>query len=105
MSNLANIGLPIVRYEDFVNEPESILQELLKKLGIPWHDNVINSHKFYNEGDTGHGGIELWKPIHSGSLNSYKKLGKANIAKIYGLTYSTMKLFGYDYNGDELIMS
>jgi hypothetical protein len=105
MSNLSSLGLPIVRYEDFVARPETVLRTLLEDLSIPWHDNVINSHELYNEGDIGHGGIKLWKPIHQGSLNTFKKLGEGNIAKIYGLTYPTMKQFGYDYNDGELILS
>lgn len=102
MTPLAGAGLPIVRYEDFVSDPEGILRRLLERLRIPWDDVILNSHEQYVEGEYGHGHIPLWKPIHQGALDRFKQLPDVILAKVYGLTWGAMHAFGYVYENEEL---
>jgi len=102
MHDLASSGLPIVRYEDFVESPELILRTLLNRLELPWDEAVLNSHSNYNNGELGHGKIRLWEPIHNRSSDSWKDMHPAIRSVIYGITYPTMNAFGYSYDGETL---
>lgn len=98
MGSLANSGLPVVRYEEFVTEPEKFLKLICKYIGVDWDVSVLNSHEFYAQGQHGHGGIPLWKPIHTGSLHSYQNMPDEVLSKIYGLTKPVFESFGYSFN-------
>jgi len=104
MAPLARMGLPIVRYEDFVNHPERILRGLFERLGLPWDDAVLRSHENYAEGSYGHGHIPLWQPIHDKSADSWKKLPPGVVSRIYGMTYPVMRDFGYDMIDKQLVL-
>lgn len=104
MAPLANMGLPIVRYEDFVTRPEPILRGLLERLGLPWDDAVLKSHEKYQEGSYGHGHIPLWQPIHDKSAESWKNLPPAVVSRVYGITYPIMRAFGYDLINKQLVL-
>ena len=95
MLPLANLPLPVIKYEDFVSNPSVYLRNLTKKLGLEWDKNVLSAHEFFKEGDIGHGGIKLWQPIHQDSLDSYKKLDEEWLSKIYSLTWPVIERFGY----------
>ena len=104
MLELATSGLPIVRYEDFVRNPEAIMTQLLALLRIPWDNMVLRSHELYPEGQTGHGKIRLWEPIYDSSLNSWKGLPRETIDSILKINARSMSAFGYDmHNGDLLL--
>lgn len=102
MAPLSQARLPIVRYEDFVTQPEKTLRSLLSRLNLDWSDSVLNSHAAYPEAMKGHGGIHLSQPVHSRSLDSWKQLPRAALATIYGITYSIMVEFGYTYDGEDI---
>jgi hypothetical protein len=102
MAPLAKLGLPILRYEDFVTYPETYLNKICDYLGVVWNDLLLKSHTLYSEGELGHGGIPLWKPIHTGSLHSYQKLPKEVISKIYSLTKPVYEMFGYQYKNNKI---
>lgn len=95
-------GLPIVRYEDFVNRPEPVLRRLVAHLGVEWNDIVLRSHEQYSVGEFGHGGIRLWEDIYTNSLEKYRKLGNINKSKIYSLCYPLFELYGYEFDGDRV---
>lgn len=101
MLDAVNLKQPIVKYEDFVINPEKQLLKICICLGISWDPVVLNSHLSYQEGDKGHGGIELWKDIHAGSLHSYKKLPDKVKASIYAITRNSIIGLGYTYDGNE----
>lgn len=101
---LANCGLPIVRYEDFVMHPEIILKQLLTTLKIPWDDWVVRSHERYTKGQRGHGQIRLWKPIHDASLDSWKDLPKDTIDLILRINAGSMAAFGYEMRAGNLCL-
>jgi hypothetical protein len=66
MSAALDTGHLAIRYEDFINDPEAELRRIVACLGLPWDDRVLSAEKDYPEGEIGHGGIELWKPIRTG---------------------------------------
>ncbi len=104
MLELATCGLPIVRYEDFVQHPEDVLRQLLALLKIPWHDSVLRSHELYPKGQTGHGKIQLWKPIHAGSLDSWKTLPAQEIESILRINAKSMDAFGYEIQDGKMTL-
>jgi hypothetical protein len=92
-------GLPIVRYEEFVAEPERILRRLLRHLGVGWDDAALRGHERFRQGEFGHGKIRLWEPIHDKSVEKYADLEPKIKTKIYALCWSAMTLYGYDFDG------
>jgi len=94
-------GFPFVRYEDLTHDPEKYLRKIVSHLGLDWDDSVLRSHEAYSEGEVGHGGIKLWKPIHSESSDKYKKLPERSKSLIYSMTYSSLDAFGYEWDGSE----
>lgn len=95
-------GLPFVRYEDFVDAPETVLKKIVSHLGLEWSDRVMRSHEDYSEGQEGHGGIKLWSPIHKGSTDKYKKLSPQTKAQIYGISHEVLRRYGYTWDGVQL---
>jgi hypothetical protein len=105
MFPLLELNLPILRYEDFVQQPLNTLKSLLIQLDIPWDARVLESHTLYPQGLHGHGRIKLWEPIHSNSLDSWKaRLPKTTVARIYGMTAQLMKGYGYHFKDGELTL-
>ncbi|MGY5322043.1 hypothetical protein ACXGSL_10890 [Vreelandella aquamarina] len=100
MYDVVQSGVKIIHYENFVANPEKYLRIILNEINVDWHDGVLSSHEKYEEGEVGHGGIKLWKPIHQGSKDSYKKLKPADFSRIYGLTYPVMSMLGYSFDSD-----
>lgn len=97
-------GMPFVRYEDFVSDPEIWLRKIVAHLGLEWSPRVLESHLDYKEGETGHGGIKLWQPINMGSMDKYKALEPELASKVYSLTQDVLRVYGYRWNGDEIKM-
>jgi len=105
MHPLTKSNMPILRYEDFVRNPEATLRELLRKLNIAWSSTVLNSHTLYHQDSYGHGRIKLWQPIHNDSLDTWRKnLSKGTIARIYGLTSQVMQEYGYNFRDEQVFL-
>ena len=79
-------GMPSVHYERFVAGPEGMVARTLERLGLDWDDRVMRAHEDYEEGQIGHGGFKLWRPIHRDSLHSYRELPAEDLDRIYALT-------------------
>ncbi|MDB6178095.1 sulfotransferase [Paracoccus sp. Z330] len=97
-------GLPFVRYEDFVQDPERFLRKIVAHLGLEWDDKVMRSHELYAEGETGHGGIKLWKPINKASTEKYQRLTEQQRAHIYGIAWDALRQYGYNWDGQALTL-
>ncbi|SLN33218.1 Sulfotransferase domain protein [Roseivivax jejudonensis] len=96
-------GLPFLRYEDFVADPETWLRRIVAHMGLDWSDRVLKSHEDYAEGETGHGRIKLWQPIHAGSTDRFKAaLSAGQAARIHALTHEVLAAHGYDWDGTDL---
>ena len=63
-------GRPIVRYEDFVQDPETWLRWICRHMRLDWDRRLLTAHEAYPEGVCGHGGIRLWEPINAQSLEN-----------------------------------
>lgn len=98
-------GLPFVRYEDFVADPEPVLRRIVAHLGLEWSPRVLESHLDYKEGEIGHGNIKLWQPIHTGSVDKYKTLSPDIASQVYSLTSEVLRAYGYGWNGEEITLS
>lgn len=97
-------GLPFVRYEDFVTDPEQTLRKIVAHLGLDWSPRVLESHLDYKEGEVGHGNIKLWQPIHTGSTDKYKSLAPEVTSQVYSLTSEVLRAYGYSWNGEEVAL-
>lgn len=95
-------GLPFVRYEDFIQDPEKILRQIVAHMGLDWHDNTLKSHEAYKEGDIGHGGIKLWQAVHARSETKYKDLSAAAQSMTYSITHEALRAYGYHWDGKEV---
>ncbi|MDI5885846.1 hypothetical protein ACFO0O_06550 [Cobetia amphilecti] len=104
MQDIINSGVKIIHYENFVQNPEKYLKIICSELSLPWDSSVLKSHEFYSEGDIGHGGIKLWRPIHQGSKDSYKKVCPQDFSRIYGLTYPILNQLGYHVTDEEIMI-
>ena len=104
MLPLAESGLPVLRYEDLTRDPHTSLRWLLEQLGLPWDNAVEQSHTPYAEGQYGHGGIALWKPIHTETTPACSGLSEADIARIQGYAWPAMARLGYRVRNGALDM-
>lgn len=95
MLPLAESGLPVLRYEDLTRDPHASLRWLLQHLGLPWDNAVEQSHTAYAEGQYGHGGIALWKPIHPEATPACAGLSETDLARIQGYAWAAMARLGY----------
>lgn len=98
-------GQPIVRYEEFVVDPEPWLRRILRHLRLEWDDSVMRAHEAYPEGTHGHGGIALWKPIHAGSLDRYRGLPDETFDRIHTLTAPALDCLGYSVKDREVSLN
>lgn len=106
MYALSKLDLPVVRYENFVQDHEKYLRSIIASFGLEWHDDVLTSHLKYKEGDYGHGHLPLWRDVHKGSTDKYKELPKDILALVHGLTYPTLTAYGYQFDEDyNLVLS
>lgn len=97
MASAYSSGMPVVRYENFVNDPEPHLRKIVAHLGLPWDSSVMTAHEAYPENTFGHGRIKLWQAIHGQSLDSYKVIPEENLDRAYALSVAGMRLYGYDF--------
>lgn len=99
-----NTSNTIVKYENFIAEPEKTLKTLLKELSVDWDPAVLEAHEQYEIGELGHGGIELWQPIRSEKANMLpENLSDSEIFRIYGFCSILIDRAGYDIRNNRLI--
>jgi len=66
----AKISYLVVRYENLICDPKSMLEKILFFLELPWHDNVLRHHELHN-------GISIGytinnRPIDSSNMGKWK---------------------------------
>ncbi|MEJ1160412.1 hypothetical protein [Prosthecomicrobium sp. N25] len=96
-------GGPILRYENFVKNPEPVLRRLISYFGLEWEDAVLRSHEKYQPGEIGHGGIKLWEPIHDKSADKYKRMSLRDFYRIYSMTADVLWRFGYAVDKEKVV--
>ncbi len=98
-------GLPFVRYEEFVTDPEPVLRAVLAHMGLPWDDAVLRSHEAYAEGEIGHGLIRLSEPVHPGSAESWRRMAPALQRRVHAVMHEAMTVHGYLWDGGSLTLA
>lgn len=53
----------VVRYEDFVQQPQPVLERICTAIGLPFDAALLNAHQRFAPGQPGHGGADLGAPI------------------------------------------
>lgn len=104
MGDLANLNLPIIRYEDLVSNTKDTLVSVCLALDIDMDEKLLKSHEFYERGLEGHGQNDLSKPIDPSSLNKYKNIvtfEEFNFIKEN--TLSVHNQYGYKFKNGEII--
>lgn len=71
MGPLLKLGIPIIRYEDFITRPIPVLKEVCSYVGLDFEESMGASHRLFGPNSIGHGGIRLSAPINVGSADSY----------------------------------
>ena len=103
MYPLSQIGLPIVHYESFCQNPQEYLKLILQHFSLEYDQSVLNSHSKYESDRQGHGLINLSAPVNTKSLNKWKNfVSSQEFNRIASLTYNTWQAFGYDLNFQEI---
>ncbi|WP_412984458.1 hypothetical protein [Pontimicrobium sp. IMCC45349] len=103
MMNLHNLGLPKIYYEEFVNNPEQKVKEILGFFDLDYENGLLESHKQYNVGEIGHGYNDMSKPISTESIYKYKKLiSKKDFEDILLKTKETLEAYSYSITWDEI---
>lgn len=91
-------GFLAIRYEDLVDNPESVLREVCQTLGVDWSADLLEYHRRRKEGfapeQTHH--ANTMRPLFRGSLFSWRnELSDADIALIEWALSGAM--LQYDY--------
>ncbi len=89
----------IVKYEEFLKNPQSALTPLLNMLGLQWSDDMLEYYKSDEAKFTAAAG-DMWKnvvkPIDSGNMRHYsEKLSAEEILIFEQVTGDTMLKLGY----------
>tara|TARA_R110002073_G_scaffold286251_1_gene450912 strand:- start:466 stop:1242 length:777 start_codon:yes stop_codon:yes gene_type:complete len=96
MNHLASLGLPIIRYEDLVTDPENTFAAICRSMNLPFEKEMLHAHEDYGTDVKGHGDNLLSRPVDSTSLIKYKQnVSLEEFAECSDLTESTQKKFGY----------
>jgi len=104
MGSLLNTQLPVIRYEDLVNDPENELEKICKILNLPFEFQILNAHEHYDEGVVGHGKNVLSKPISKKSLNKYKNIvTDKEFEFIARQTKGVYEKYGYKLSDNEIL--
>lgn len=100
MGRLATLGLPVVRYEDFIRQPADILKELCGELGIEYEDGMVDSHKLHS--GMGHGKNPLDRPIGPSSIDKSRRVSRRDRERLIALTAEAWQRLGYSLSEDRL---
>ena len=96
MNQLLESGKWVVRYEDFVSQPEATLRSIAAHLKIDFQSSMLASHRSYESGSVGHGDNDLGTPINTDSLFKYMRiLSRSEFAELVSLTENVAWRFGY----------
>lgn len=87
----------LVRYEDFVSNPESVLQRIISFIGEPWDPAIIQRY-LAHEDDVSHTKSELFRaPIQGRSVGKWKRLmNERDIRICEAIAGDELSYFGYE---------
>lgn len=105
MGKLLDTDNPILRYEEFVQNPEYYLGILCNEMKVQYEKIMCESHKLYNNNNKkGHGGINNMRPIDTRSMYKWKKLDPSLISYIIKHTKHIHNKYGYVIGKDDVIL-
>jgi hypothetical protein len=103
MGALADLGLPVVHYENFVTNPEKVLAVTVNAMGLDYEGCMLNAHSGYSRNAKGHGKIDMGAPLHSGSLYKFQKtVTPKEFDVIVEQTKDVHRKFGYQIEWDSI---
>ena len=106
MFPLVNIGLPIIKYELFIQDPAKYLKQICSHFEVEYCPSLIQSHEDFKPEVRGHGRMNLSQPINSKSQDKYKLIiSRSEFSKIRLLTEKTWKAYGYDLQWDNIVVN
>jgi hypothetical protein len=105
MGYLFKLNIPIIRFEDLVNETKETLIKVCEILGVEFQPKLMESHNFYGEGLIGHGQNDLSKPINKDVLEKYKcNINIEEFEYIADNTKEVSSKYGYSFEKGEIIL-
>lgn len=106
MIPLAQSGLPLFRYEEFVSDPTGVLKNIMATFKLDGDERMMESHRLYRRQTRGHGGTDLSKAINPHSLNKYKEIITPDeFYEIREATADVCGILGYVLNWDGIELS
>jgi hypothetical protein len=99
MGPLLRLGKPVIRYEDFIGNPISVLKKVCCYVGLVFEDSMGASHSFFEPNSIGHGGIRLDAPISEGTTSSYlNNVSSEEFDFIKIKTFDVASKYGYFFD-------
>lgn len=95
MGALADLGLPIIHYEEYVTNPAKFYSIICQHLGLEESEALGNAHQHFSGNSKGHGRTDLTAPVNDSSLLKYKQLGRRRFDKVVALTHETTSKLNY----------
>jgi hypothetical protein len=103
MGALAKLKLPLVRYEDFVEDSRGALSVAVEAMGLEFDEKMLQAHADYGRGSRGHGKIDMGAPVHRGSLYKFQQIiTPAEFDAIAEKTAQVHRAFGYRMSWDSI---
>ena len=96
-----NINYMLIRYEDLIDDPKSMLQKVLSYLGLPWHDNVLRHHELQQGMSVGK--TVNTRPIDSSNTGKWvKEFNEDELAVVESVCSGMAQKFGYHFSGTSI---
>jgi hypothetical protein len=105
MQPLLKLNLPIIHYENLVEDPQKCLKTICDHIKIPFDESILNPKSNSKEYVRGHGRIDLNKKINNSSNKKHQNLSQADFEKVRDLTKETWEAYGYSITRDNISVS
>lgn len=83
------------KYEDLLEDPKTIMTQILEFAGLPWSDQVLEYHKYHQPQKGYPGNTKGDKPLDKSRKNSSKNLKDIDKEMIVKIAYPLMTRYGY----------
>lgn len=85
----------VFKYEDLLENPRQVTQNILEFVGLEWSDNVLNHDAFYTSEQKFAGGTKGSNPLNSSRKTPKLTLTDEQKEKIYNICQDQMLLYQY----------
>ena len=83
------------KYEDLVADPQTMMSDILKFLGLDWSDRVLEHHKFHQPNKTYPGNTKGDKALDTSRKSSQPKLTESEQNTVISLAEELINYYGY----------